>query len=81
MCKARLSPRSCLFQLRRPIFFLDFNGNFCRLIEVQVSSLETLSRTLPEVHPAMHHRRTGSTPAVSLATVGLVRVLVDGCAV
>lgn len=80
MCKARLSPAPAFFSSGAP-FFWDFNGNFCRLIEVQVSSLETLSRTLPEVHPAMHHRRTGSAPAVSLATVGLVHVLVDGCAV
>lgn len=32
------------------IYLLDFNGNLCRLIKAQVSSLETLNRTLPEGH-------------------------------
>lgn len=76
----KAQPWSCLFSAPAP-HFLGFNGNLCRLIKVQVSSLETLSRTLPEVHPAMHHRRTASGSAGSLATIGMVHILLDVCAV
>lgn len=80
MYKARLSRDSALFS-PSALFFFYFNGNLCRLIKAQVSSLETLNRTLPEVHPTVHHRTALIGSGISLSTVVLFHFLLDVCPV